>query len=425
MFFTAAPCSSGRAHRQAGLSTTARPAARISDIKTASRRGCGQARAQLDLAGKFRDREMPRLRSPDRNAAVRARAAKKRQQDFYLDLDTRVQARTQPGASAAPEAAPAQAAKPAVDGAAGQEFQGQAAGPGRAMAAESDLAPSAPTKPAMPGSPSGTAENHRSPQLHAGNQSGGPQGADNARWQSPVASRKWAACQPSALLESLVTSIIPSSQSARRNSRKWRLTLRIWRIFYSLQAGIPRWTADGVHPIDQPRCAYVVRYRAFTGGGTMTTAGIWIAIPRLPPAGVRVTGQALAQKNCRLKALCDAVTTFRWRPPVLSTSDPVDPRVSRIVDLAPALAKPGAIAGENVELLRPADEVRLSSLARRLRISLARSLAGRPRRSAIRSSSRPPRAASIPPARRLDHEDELPVRFQLQLHKMLWGNMRK
>lgn len=114
---------------RAGLFDDDEARRQISDIKTRfETRFDQQARAQLDLAGQIQKLidENARLRGQIETLQYELDTAKKRQQDFYLDLDTRVRKlEPQPGASAAvSEAAPAQAAKPAVDPAAeGQEYE--------------------------------------------------------------------------------------------------------------------------------------------------------------------------------------------------------------------------------------------------------------------------------------------------------------
>jgi len=86
-----------------------------------------QAKAQLDLASQIQRQadEIARLRGLLETQTYELETAKKRQQDFYLDLDSRLRKFEAQAAEAAAQAAQAQAtAKPAVDPAQeGQEYE--------------------------------------------------------------------------------------------------------------------------------------------------------------------------------------------------------------------------------------------------------------------------------------------------------------
>ncbi|MFO1404065.1 MAG: 7-carboxy-7-deazaguanine synthase QueE [Azonexus sp.] len=210
------------------------------------------------------------------------------------------------------------------------------------------------------------------------------------------------------------------------------MTLRISEIFYSLQGEASRVGLPTVFirltgcPL---RCTWCDTAYAFTGGSTMTLAGILDSVRAYPTRQVCVTGgEPLAQKGCLrlLKALCDADYNVSLETSGALDIGSVDPRVSRIVDLkAPGSGEAGRNRWENVELLRPADEVKIVVASRDdyewgRAVLAERDLA---KRCPVLFS---PAQGCVDPAELAGWilEDGLPVRFQLQLHKMLWGNMR-
>jgi len=104
----------------------------------------------------------------------------------------------------------------------------------------------------------------------------------------------------------------------------------------------------------------------------------------------------------------------------------VDPRVARIVDIkAPGSGEETRNRWENLTSLRATDEIKFV-LASRNDYDWAKSaLAGRhlSEKCTVLFS---PVADSLPPAQLAEWilADRLPVRFQLQLHKILWGTQR-
>ena len=138
-------------------------------------------------------------------------------------------------------------------------------------------------------------------------------------------------------------------------------------------------------------------------------------------------GEPLSQKNCLplLTALCDADYSVSLETSGALDISPVDPRVARIVDMKP----PGSNESErnrweNVEHLTYHDEVKFV-LADRADYEWAcakifeHGLSGR---CPVLLS---PVHNELEPAQ-LAHwilEDHLAVRMQVQLHKLLWGNV--
>jgi tol-pal system protein YbgF len=108
----------GAGQAQAGLFDDEEARRQLSDFraKTESRLDT-QAKAQLDLAGQIQRQadEIARLRGQIETLTYELETARKRQQDFYIDLDTRLR-KLEPQAGAAETAA--EAPKPAVDPAA-------------------------------------------------------------------------------------------------------------------------------------------------------------------------------------------------------------------------------------------------------------------------------------------------------------------
>lgn len=208
------------------------------------------------------------------------------------------------------------------------------------------------------------------------------------------------------------------------------LTLRISEIFYSLQgetsrAGLPtvfvRLTGCPL------RCSWCDTTYAFTGGATLTLAEILARVADYAPRYVCVTGgEPLAQKNCRLllSALCDAGYDVSLETSGALSVAGVDARVSRIVDLkAPSSGESAKNCWDNLPLLTPHDELKFVLAGREdydwMRAVIAeRQLAGRCPilLSPVQDTLPPPTLAEWVLA------DRLPVRLQIQLHRLLWGN---
>ena len=137
-------------------------------------------------------------------------------------------------------------------------------------------------------------------------------------------------------------------------------------------------------------------------------------------------GEPLAQKGAAdlLAALCDAGYSVSLETSGALDIGGVDARVSRIVDLkAPGSGEEAKNRWENLDLLTSHDEVKFV-LASREDYDWAVA-ACRQRRLFERCP-----VLFAPVHGRLDPallarwllEDRLPARFQLQLHKLLWGN---
>lgn len=217
--------------------------------------------------------------------------------------------------------------------------------------------------------------------------------------------------------------------------------LRISEIFHSLQGESTRVGLPTVFirltgcPL---RCAWCDTTYAFSGGETLSLATILERVASFDCPTVCVTGgEPLAQANCiaLLTALCDAGYSVSLETSGALDISAVDPRVSRIVDIKPPDS--GEVEKnrwENLDHLRPTDELKFV-LASRADYEWAKGiLAGRREKSALAGRHLAekctvlfsPVADKLPPAQLADWilADRLPVRFQLQLHKILWGPQR-
>jgi len=209
-------------------------------------------------------------------------------------------------------------------------------------------------------------------------------------------------------------------------------TLKISEIFYSLQGETSRTGLPTVFvrltgcPL---RCTWCDTEYSFSGGTVMALDDILAEVLRHPTRRVCVTGgEPLAQKNCLplLVALCDAGCDVSLETSGALDVSGVDTRVSKIVDLkAPGSGEVERNLWSNLKYLTPHDELKLV-LADRADYDWAvariaeHGLAGR---CPILMA---PVQGCLEPGQLADWilADGLEVRLQVQLHKLLWGNMR-
>lgn len=208
-------------------------------------------------------------------------------------------------------------------------------------------------------------------------------------------------------------------------------SLRITEIFYSLQGeartiGLPtvfvRLTGCPL------RCSYCDSEYAFFGGERMTLAEILEKVASFSPKHVCVTGgEPLAQPNCLplLEALCDQGYDVSLETSGAMSIESVDTRVSRVVDLkTPDSNESSRNLYDNVALLTRNDQVKFVICSRgdyewaRLKMD---ECGLRERVDEILFS---PSAGELSATQLADWivEDNLPVRFQVQLHKILWAD---
>jgi 7-carboxy-7-deazaguanine synthase len=209
------------------------------------------------------------------------------------------------------------------------------------------------------------------------------------------------------------------------------VALRITEIFYSLQGEATRVGLPTVFvrltgcPL---RCTWCDTTYSFTGGEPATIASVLAEVAKYPARQVCVTGgEPLSQKECLplLGALCDAGYEVSLETSGALDIAAVDARVSRIMDLkAPDSGECAKNRWENLACLNARDEIKII-IASRADYEWARAVL-RERQLAGRCPVLlSPAQGSQEPAALAGWilEDGLDVRFQLQLHKLLWGNM--
>jgi 7-carboxy-7-deazaguanine synthase len=210
------------------------------------------------------------------------------------------------------------------------------------------------------------------------------------------------------------------------------LALRLTEVFYSLQgeasrAGLPtvfvRLTGCPL------RCTWCDTTYSFTGGEPATIESVLAEVGKYPARQVCVTGgEPLAQKDCLplLTALCDAGYDVSLETSgALDVAD-VDPRVARIMDLkAPDSGESAKNRWENLAVLNARDEIKIV-IASRADYEWARNVLRERQLATLCPVLLSPAGGLIEPQSLAEWilEDGLDVRFQLQLHKLLWGNMK-
>ena len=226
----------------------------------------------------------------------------------------------------------------------------------------------------------------------------------------------------------------PGISSIRTSKAPRRLpSLRVTEIFYSLQ-GESRtvgWPTVFVRLTGCPlRCVYCDTAYAFHGGETLPGEAILRAVAEYHPRFVTVTGgEPLAQPGCLplLARLCDANYEVSLETSGAMPVAEVDPRVVKVLDLKTpgsgecARNDYAALAG-----LLPQDQVKFV-ICDRADYEWARfkvdeyALPGK-----VSDVLFSPSYGVQAPGELADWilQDRLPVRLQLQMHKLLWGDER-
>lgn len=208
--------------------------------------------------------------------------------------------------------------------------------------------------------------------------------------------------------------------------------LRVTEIFHSLQGESTRVGLPTVFvrltgcPL---RCRWCDTEYAFSGGQSMTLEAIVEEVARHGAEYVCVTGgEPLAQKGCTalLTALCEAGYSVSLETSGALDIAGVDARVSRVMDLKPpGSGEAGKNRWENVEHLTRHDEVKLV-LASEEDYQWARNALREHRLDERCPVLFSPVHGALSPAVLAEWilRDRLPVRLQVQLHKLLWGAER-
>ena len=207
------------------------------------------------------------------------------------------------------------------------------------------------------------------------------------------------------------------------------MALKIYEIFYSLQGETSRIGLPTVFvrltgcPM---RCTYCDTEYAFSGGGNMQIADILAKVAEFGTRYVTVTGgEPLAQKECYtlLKALCDAGYSVSLETGGAMDIAPVDARVSVILDIkTPASNEEKNMLWGNLNHVSAKDEIKFVicnradydwAIAKIIELKLTEKcpVLFSPSYHDLKADE----LASWVLA------DKLPVRMQIQLHKILWG----
>ena len=208
------------------------------------------------------------------------------------------------------------------------------------------------------------------------------------------------------------------------------MNLRITEIFLSLQGesrsvGVPtvfvRLTGCPL------RCRYCDTAYAFHGGEPLDVDAIVEKVAAYGVRHVTVTGgEPLAQKGCLslLARLCDAAYEVSLETSGAIILDGVDHRVSRVMDIkTPGSGEAAKNRFENIQHLTANDQVKFVICDRADYEWSKQVMAehGLTERCEVLFS---PSAQQLPARQLADWivADRLQVRFQIQLHKLLWGD---
>lgn len=210
------------------------------------------------------------------------------------------------------------------------------------------------------------------------------------------------------------------------------IRLRVSEIFFSVQGESTRVGLPTVFvrltgcPL---RCVWCDTEYAFSGGEMMSLDDILAKVASYECKTVCVTGgEPLAQKACLdlLRVLCDAGYSVSLETSGALDIADVDSRVSRIMDLkAPGSGEAEKNRWENLPHLTSHDEIKFV-LASADDYAWAADIVRRERLGERCTVLFSPVQGALSPTDLAEWvvRDHLPVRFQLQLHKVLWGAER-
>ncbi len=220
-----------------------------------------------------------------------------------------------------------------------------------------------------------------------------------------------------------------SSNSKNAGSEKSG-RLKITEIFYSLQGeaknvGLP---TTFVRLTGCPlRCSYCDTAYAFSGGDWMDVTSIITEVQQYKTSHITVTGgEPLAQKNCigLLKKLCDLGYDVSLETSGAILVDQVDERVVKVLDIkTPASQEEDKNKFENFSYLAKQDQIKFVICDEQDYMWCKRIMTEydlEKKCDVLFSPVHEQLDAATLAAWIL--KDQLNVRFQVQLHKYLWGN---
>ncbi len=206
-------------------------------------------------------------------------------------------------------------------------------------------------------------------------------------------------------------------------------TLRISEIFFSLQGETSRVGLPTVFvrltgcPL---RCGYCDTSYAFSGGEMLSIATILNQVARFNTHYVTVTGgEPLAQKACLvlLTALCDGGYSVSLETSGALDMSQVDRRVCKVMDIkAPGSGEVSKNNWENLSYLTPDDEIKFV-LCDEADYQWACGIIRDKKLYQCCPVLLSPVYGNLAPAALATWilRDQLPVRMQIQMHKLLWG----
>lgn len=207
--------------------------------------------------------------------------------------------------------------------------------------------------------------------------------------------------------------------------------LRITEIFLSIQgeAASAGWPTVFVRLTGCPlRCGYCDTAYAFHGGRWMSLDEILDTVASYGVTHVCVTGgEPLAQRRCPalLVRLCDAGYQVSLETSGALDVGGVDPRVVRVVDLkTPGSGESARNMMENLSYLGPRDVAKFV-ICDRADYEWARDVLSVQRLTERCQVFFSPSWGQLDPSQLSEWvlEDRLEVRVQLQLHKIIWGDV--
>jgi 7-carboxy-7-deazaguanine synthase len=207
--------------------------------------------------------------------------------------------------------------------------------------------------------------------------------------------------------------------------------LRVSEIFYSIQGETSRTGLPTVFirlagcPL---RCGYCDTEYAFSGGENMSIADVLNKASNYASRYITVTGgEPLAQKACStlLKALCDTGYSVSIETSGALDISKLDKRISKIMDIkTPGSGEVAKNRWSNLDYLTDQDELKFvlcdeADYRWAVDVLYERCL------DQVCPVLFSPVYGQLDPAKLADWilKDRLPVRLQLQLHKILWGEV--